>query len=98
MSENAEYETAKEHQGYLTVRMMQLTQRHEKLSKVDLSQVDPLTVGLYSMVDLEEVETGKTYTYELVLPEEMNIKKGMISILSPIGQQLRGKSQVRWSQ
>lgn len=91
LSENAEYETAKEHQGYLTVRMMQLTQRHEKLSKVDLSQVDPLTVGLYSMVDLEEVETGKTYTYELVLPEEMNIKKGMISILSPIGQQLRGK-------
>ena len=47
-------------------------------------------MGLYSVVDLEEVENGKKYSYELVLAEEMDVKAGLISILSPIGQQLRG--------
>lgn len=90
LSENAEYESAKERQGYLAVRLMQLQHRVSKLSGIDLSQIDKTSVGLYSVVDLEEVDNGKQYAYELVLAEEMDIKKGMISILSPIGQQLRG--------
>ncbi len=90
LTENAEYDSAKEQQDYMQVRLLQLTHRHAKLANVDLSQVDPTKVGLYSLVDLEEPDNGKSYTYELVLPEEMDIKKGMISILSPIGQQLRG--------
>ncbi|MDP8208407.1 MAG: GreA/GreB family elongation factor [Candidatus Electryonea clarkiae] len=92
LSENAEYDAAKERQGYVHLRLMQLQHRHKKLSGIDLNDVDPKTVGLYSVVDLKEVESGKEYSYELVLPEEMDIKKGMISIMSPIGQQLRGKS------
>jgi len=91
LSENAEYESAKERQGYLHLRLLQLQHRHSKLSGIDLSQVDTTTVGLYSQVNLREVESGSSYSYELVLPEEMDLKKGMISIMSPIGQQLRGK-------
>jgi len=90
LSENAEYEAAKERQNYLAVYLLQLQRRHAKLANIDLDQVDKMTVGLYSIVDLEEVANAKKYTYELVLPEEMDIKKGMISIMSPIGQQLRG--------
>ncbi len=90
LSENAEYESAKERQGFVAVRLQQLQARHAKLSGIDLSQVDPKTIGLYSTVTMKETESGKEYTYELVLPEEMDIKKGMISIMSPIGQQLRG--------
>jgi len=90
LSENAEYESAKERQSYLAVYIKQLQSRYTKLSSINLDEVDKTTVGLYSLVNLEEVENGKQYDYELVLAEEMDIKKGMISILSPIGQQLRG--------
>jgi transcription elongation factor GreA len=90
LSENAEYQTAKEEQSYQAVRMLQLQHRLNKLSQIDLEDVDKTTVGLYSVVDLEEVGVDKHVTYELVLAEEMDVKNGMISILSPIGQQLRG--------
>ncbi|GBE31026.1 transcription elongation factor GreA [bacterium BMS3Bbin04] len=90
LSENAEYEAAKERQNYCAIRLQQLRHRHMRLATIDLNDVDKNTVGLYSVVDLEEIESNKKYTYELVLAEEMNVKKGMISILSPIGQQLRG--------
>jgi transcription elongation factor GreA len=90
LSENAEYESAKEEQSYQAVRLLQLQHRLSKLSQINLEDIDKSSVGLYSVVDLEEVAGGKAYTYELVLAEEMDVKKGMISILSPIGQQLRG--------
>lgn len=90
LSENAEYESAKERQAYLGVYINQLQHRLTKLSSIDLNDVDKSSVGLYSLVDLQEVDSGKKYAYELVLAEEMDIKQGMISILSPIGQQLRG--------
>lgn len=90
LSENAEYEAAKERQSYLSVRLLQLQNRHSKLAGIDPEDIDKSSVGLYSVVDLREADNGKSYTYELVLPEEMNLKKGMISIMSPIGQQLRG--------
>ncbi len=90
LSENAEYESAKERQGYLVVRLAQLQKRHEKLASINLKEIDPKSVGLYSTVTLEEIDAGKEVNYELVLPEEMDVKKGMISIRSPIGQQLRG--------
>jgi len=90
LSENAEYESAKERQAYLAVFLKQLQHRYAKLSSIDLDDIDKSSVGLYSQVDLEEVDNGKQYSYELVLAEEMDITKGMISILSPIGQQLRG--------
>ena len=90
LSENAEYHAAKELQSYLAVRLLQLQHRHTKLMGINLDDVDKATVGLYSVVDLEEVENGKKYSYELVLAEEMDVKAGLISILSPIGQQLRG--------
>lgn len=90
LSENAEYHAAKELQAYLAVRLLQLEHRHTKLLSINLDDVDKTTVGLYSVVDLKEVESGKKYSYELVLAEEMDVKAGLISILSPIGQQLRG--------
>ncbi|MFH0881952.1 MAG: GreA/GreB family elongation factor [bacterium] len=90
LSENAEYHAAKELQGYLAVRLLQLHHRHSKLMAINLDDVDKTSVGLYSVVDLEEVENGKRYSYELVLAEEMDVKAGLISILSPVGQQLRG--------
>ncbi len=90
LSENAEYHAAKELQNYLAVRLMQLRHRHSKLMAINLDDVDKQSVGLYSVVELEESGNGKRYSYELVLAEEMDVGAGLISILSPIGQQLRG--------
>ncbi len=91
LSENAEYSAAKERQRYVSARMVMLQNRLTKIGSIDLSQVDHDSIGLYSTVELLETESGREYTYELVIPEEMDVKKGMISIASPIGQQLRGK-------
>jgi len=90
LSENAEYHAAKDLQRYLAIRVLQLQHRVSKLSGINLDDIDKTSVGLYSVVDLEEAKDNKRYTYELVLAEEMDVKKGMISIMSPIGQQLRG--------
>lgn len=90
LSENAEYESAKDEQRYQAIRMLQLQHRLTKLSQINLEDVDKTSVGLYSVVDLEEVGADRHVTYELVLAEEMDAKNGMISILSPVGQQLRG--------
>ncbi|MBS1261879.1 MAG: Transcription elongation factor GreA [Calditrichaeota bacterium] len=90
LSENAEYEAARERQSYLSVRLMQLRHRLSRLSAIDLNEIDKSSVGLYSVADLEETGNGARYSYELVLAEEMDVNKGMISILSPVGQQLRG--------
>jgi len=61
LSENAEYEAAKERQNYCAIRLQQLRRRHMRLATIDLNDVDKTTVGLYSVVDLEETENGKKY-------------------------------------
>ena len=91
LSENAEFEAAKDRQAFVDARLNEL---ENKLSRAEI--IDPQTlpkdrVVFASSVLLENTETGEHVTYQLVGPDESNIEKGRISISSPLGKAIIGK-------
>jgi transcription elongation factor GreA len=93
LSENAEYKAAKERQAYLEGRKAQLQQRLAALSLVNLDKIPADSAAYGSRVLLYEYETDKEVEYQLVSAEESDIGRGLISITSPIGRSLVGKSE-----
>jgi transcription elongation factor GreA len=92
LSENAEYKSAKERQSFVEGRKAQLQQRLAALSLVNLDKIPTDKAAYGSKVVLYEYETEKEIEYRLVSSEESDISKGMISITSPIGRSLVGKT------
>jgi transcription elongation factor GreA len=91
LSENAEYEAAKERQGYLECRINEL---QYKLSNADIIDPDnlPKDRAVFGcVVVLENIDSGEEVTYQLVGPDESNIKEGRISVASPLGTAIIGK-------
>jgi transcription elongation factor GreA len=94
LSENAEYDAAKEKQGFIEGRIADL---EGKLSTAQI--IDPATLDTEgrivfgATVSLEELETGEKVTYQIVGDDEADIKLGKISIGSPIARALIGKSE-----
>jgi transcription elongation factor GreA len=92
LSENAEYEAAKERQGFIEGRIIDL---EGKLGSAQV--IDPKTLNadgrcvFGSTVELEDVSTGNVMTYQIVGEDEADIKQGKISINSPIARALIGK-------
>lgn len=91
ISENAEYEAAKEKQAMLEGKINDL---HHKLSQCEIVEVaqgsaDRVTFG--STVELEDLDTGEEVQYRLVGPYEADVAQGTISVTSPIGRALIGK-------
>ncbi len=92
LSENAEYDAAKEKQGFVEGRIADL---EGKISNAQI--IDPAVINadgacvFAATVDLEDLESGETVTYQIVGDDEANIKKGKISISSPIARALIGK-------
>ncbi len=93
LSENAEYQAAKERQSYLQARLAQLRERLATLSMVNLSKVPTDRVSYGSKVVLLDLDTDKEVTYKLVSSEESNVKEGLISTASPIGKSLMGREE-----
>ena len=93
LSENAEYKAAKERQSYLEGRKAQLQQRMASLSLVNLEKIPADRAAYGSKVVLYEYDTEKEVEYQLVSAEESDIRKGLISITSPIGRSLVGKME-----
>ncbi len=92
LSENAEYETAKNRQSFVEGRIQELDSklsRAEIIDPAELKDKDRVTFGLH--VKLEDLDTGDTVSYQLVGPDESEPEKGRISITSPIGRALIGK-------
>jgi len=92
LSENAEYETAKNRQSFVEGRIQELESklsRAEIIDPAELKNKDRVTFGLH--VKLEDLDTGDTVSYQLVGPDESEPENGMISITSPIGRALIGK-------
>ncbi|MCZ6790424.1 MAG: transcription elongation factor GreA [Candidatus Dadabacteria bacterium] len=92
LSENAEYETAKNRQSFVEGRIQELDSklsRAEIIDPAELKNKDRVTFGLH--VKLEDLDTGEAVTYQLVGPDESEPENGMISITSPIGRALIGK-------
>lgn len=91
LTENAEYEAAKDRQGFLERRMSEL---QYKLAHADI--IEPINLPkdravFGSTVILENSDTGEQVSYQLVGPDESNVEKGRLSILSPLGKALVGK-------
>lgn len=92
LSENAEYDAAKEAQGMLELRIAKLEETLASARVVDASQLDNSKVLIFSTVRIRNQQNGKEVTYTLVAQNEANIAQGKISVDSPIGKGLLGKS------
>jgi transcription elongation factor GreA len=91
LSENAEFDAAKDRQGFIEGRIGELT---FKLANADIIDTDKLPrdrAVFGSKVVVENIDTGEDIEYQLVGPEESNIEKGRISVSSPLGKEIIGK-------
>ncbi len=90
LRENSEYRSALDRQQYVKARIGQLQKQLKDLSLVDLSSLPKDRVALGSTVSLVDAESGKTLTYQLVIPDMADFSKGFVSVTSPIGRALSG--------
>ena len=91
LSENAEFEAAKDRQRFLEARMNELEYKISNADVIDPNKLPKDKAVFGSRVRLENVDTGEDVEYQLVGPEESNIEEGRISVSSPLGKALLGK-------
>ena len=91
LSENAEYDAAKDAQGLLEMKISKLEELVGNARVIDQSMVDTSRVSILSKVKIKNKKNGMEVTYTLVAEEEADLKLNKISIKSPIGQGLVGK-------
>ena len=92
LSENAEYEAAKDKQGFVEGRILELESKLAAAQVIDPKQLDAGgRVVFGSTVDLEDEDSGAKVTYQIVGDDEADLKHGLISISSPIARSLIGK-------
>ena len=91
LSENAEYHAAKERQAMIEGRIMELKDKLGRAEIIDCSQVSTERAVFGTVVTLMDLENETEITYQLLGPEEADVKKGSISVLSPLGRSILGK-------
>jgi transcription elongation factor GreA len=89
LRENAEYHAAKERQRFVEARVSMLRQRVSEIQLMDVTRIPADRAGFGSKLTIRE--NGATTTYELVMPEDSDPTRGLISVASPIGKALVGK-------
>ena len=92
LSENAEYDAAKEAQGLLEMKISKLEETLANARLIDESQIDTSKVLVLSKVKIKNQTNGMEMVYTLVAESEANLAAGKISVNSPIGKGLLGKS------
>ena len=93
LSENAEYDAAKDAQGLLEAKIAQLEEIVSNARLLDESQIDTDSISILSRVTIRNKKNNATVTYLLVSEEEADLKAGKISTQSPIGKGLLGKKK-----
>jgi transcription elongation factor GreA len=94
LSENADYDAAKERQGFIEGRIAEVESKLANAQVIDPASIDADgRVVFGATVDLEDAESGDTVTYRIVGDDEADIKHGKISVSSPIARALIGKSE-----
>ena len=93
LSENAEYDAAKDAQGHLEAKIAQLEQVVGNARVIDESSLDTSRVAILSKVTIKNIKNNAKFTYTLVSEEEADLKSGKISLQSPIGKGLLGKEK-----
>lgn len=91
LSENAEYDAAKERQSFIQGRINELEYKLANAEVIDPSKISKDKVVFGAKILLENVDTGDEVEYQLVGPDESDIDKGKISVTSPLGKGLLGK-------
>ena len=94
LSENAEYDAAKERQGFIEGRIKEVEGKLAAAQVIDPSGLDAGgRVVFGATVDLEEEDSGEQVTYQIVGEDEADLKQGLINVSSPIGRALIGKEE-----
>ncbi len=91
LKENAEYHAAKERQGHVEGRILDLKDKLARAEIIDCSEVGTERVFFGTIVKLLDMSTEEEVTYQLLGPEEADVKSGSISVLSPLGKSMIGK-------
>ena len=93
ISENAEYDAAKDAQAHNEARIAELETKLAHVRLIENENIPSDKVFIGAIVTLKDLETDEEITYTLVSPEESNYEEGKISIQSPVGKGLMGKSK-----
>ena len=91
LSENAEYDAAKEAQGMLELKISKIREKIAAARIIDKSKLDSSKILLLSTVTIKNLKNNSTMKYTIVPEEEANLKNGKISVESPIAKGLLGK-------
>ena len=91
LTENAEYHAAKERQGLIEGRILELKDKLSRAEVIDCTKVSSERVVFGTVVSLLDLDTDEEITYQLLGPEESDVKNGSITVLSPLGRSLIGK-------
>lgn len=92
LRENSEYKAALERQQFVQARLGQLRQRLSKLSQIDVTQIPSDKVGLGSRVTIRDQGSNTIEVYHLVFGDALELEEGHVTMSSPIGRSLVGKS------
>ncbi len=92
LKENAEYHAAKERQGHIEGRIMELKDKLGRAEIIDCSSINCDKVVFGSVVTVEDLDSGQEIVYQLLGTEEADVKKGSISVFSPWGRAMLGKA------
>jgi transcription elongation factor GreA len=93
LSENAEYDAAKDRQSHIEGRTIELESALSMAEVIDIHKVTPSDRVIFgTTVDVEDVDTVESFSYRIVGTEEADVKTGMISYVSPIARALLGRS------
>jgi len=93
LNENAEYHAAKERQSFLEAKINELEMAISRSDIIEISNEPSENIIFGSTVDLKNLVTNQTVTYQLVGPYESNPEEGKISITSPLGKALIGNEE-----
>lgn len=88
LKENGDYHAALERQGFVSARLSHLRGRLVKISQIDISKIPTDRIGLGSLVRVQDMKTKEKETYELVIPDSMDLDQGHVSVSSPLGSAL----------
>jgi len=91
LSENAEYDAAKEEQGLLELNISKKEALLANAKVVDTTSFTKDKVHILAKVKVKNLNNNQTYDYEMVSPEEANLQSGKIAVTSPVGQALMGR-------
>jgi transcription elongation factor GreA len=92
LSENAEYHAAKERQGFIEGRIIELEDKVSRGEIIDVSKLSGNNIKFGASVTLVDEDTEETNTYQIVGGDEADIRQGLLSITSPLARALIGKT------